>query len=230
MNIQILGTRGEIKASAPYHSKHSGLLIDNTLLFDLGEKEFLKYKPKIIFLTHLHPDHAFFINNNIEVNIPIYAPEKTKNTKKIRREIKYKEYKIKPIPTHHSKKVKSQSYLIQKKDNKILYTGDMIWINKEHHKLLKNIDLIITEASFFRKGGMIRRDKKTKEIYGHNGMPDLVNLFKKFTNNILFIHFGSWFYKNTQESRKKIKQLGKENNVNTYIGYDNLKINLNKLK
>ena len=36
MNIKILGTRGEIEESAPYHSKKSGVLINNKLLLDCG--------------------------------------------------------------------------------------------------------------------------------------------------------------------------------------------------
>ena len=41
MKIQILGTRGEVEPSAPYHARHSGILIDDRFMFDLGEKEFL---------------------------------------------------------------------------------------------------------------------------------------------------------------------------------------------
>ena len=76
--MTILGTRGEIEASAPYHARHSGILIDDTLLFDLGEKEFLDYNPSYIFITHLHPDHAYFVRSGTsipETNAIIYAPE-----------------------------------------------------------------------------------------------------------------------------------------------------------
>lgn len=58
------------------------------------------------------------------------------------------------------------------------------------------------EASFIRKGGVVRKDKETGEIYGHTGIPNLINLFKKFTQNILFIHFGSWFYKDSNAVKK----------------------------
>ena len=59
MKIKILGTRGEIKVSAPKHSNHSGILADGKIMFDVGEKKFLSLDPKYIFITHLHPDHAF---------------------------------------------------------------------------------------------------------------------------------------------------------------------------
>ena len=230
MNVKILGTRGEVKPSTQYHSKHSGVLIDKKLLFDLGEKEFLKENPDYIFITHLHPDHAFFVlkDQKINTDIPIYAPE---NSKKVKIKILFKKkkldsYCITPIPTTHSLKVKSQAYMIEKNKKRILYTGDMIWIEKKYHYLLKNLDLVITEGSFFRKGGMIRKDKKTGKIYGHNGIPNLINLFKKFTNKIVLIHFGNWFYKNINKSRKKIKRLAKENSVEIIVGYDGLEINV----
>ncbi|MBD3360119.1 MAG: hypothetical protein GF365_05450 [Candidatus Buchananbacteria bacterium] len=235
MKIKILGTRGEIKASAPYHSHHSGVLLDNNILFDLGEYEFLQHNPQVIFFTHLHPDHAYFIRSKYDepqTKAKLYAPEKYDNelpVKVFQKTKNINSYKITPIPTHHSKKVKSQAYLIEKNKQKILYTGDLIWINKKYHTKLKNLNLVITEASFFRKGGMIRRDKETNEIYGHNGVPDLINLFKRFTNNIILMHYGSWFYKDVQKSRKKIKKLAKDNDINIIVGYDGLEINVNQL-
>ena len=232
MKIKILGTRGEIEASLPRHSKHSGVLIDNALLMDLGEREFLQTKPKWIFTTHLHPDHAIFVQEPIKTNIPIYAPEKYQNgikVKVLKKEIGVGPYKIKPIPTHHSIKVKSVAYLIKKGKYKILYTGDMIWINKKYHHLFKDLNLVITEGSFMRKGGMVRRSKKTGQIYGHTGIPNLIKLFKNYTDHILFMHFGSWFYKDIQKTKEKIKKLAKENNITLRIGYDGLSIDLDKL-
>lgn len=80
MHITILGTRGEIKESAPFHSKKSGVLIDDELLLDCGEKEFLQYQPRWILLTHLHPDHAYFVRKGKEEKLKsrakIFAPEK----------------------------------------------------------------------------------------------------------------------------------------------------------
>jgi glyoxylase-like metal-dependent hydrolase (beta-lactamase superfamily II) len=80
MIIQILGTRGEIEAHAPGHLKHSGILIDNILLIDVGEPEYLQLYPKFILITHFHPDHAFFMRGveKINIDVPVFAPETTK--------------------------------------------------------------------------------------------------------------------------------------------------------
>lgn len=81
MKITILGTRGEVKESAAGHIKHSGVLVDQAILFDIGEREFLGIRPEAILIAHLHPDHAFFILEpaKIETDMPIYAPEGHKN-------------------------------------------------------------------------------------------------------------------------------------------------------
>jgi ribonuclease BN (tRNA processing enzyme) len=229
MRITILGTRGEVECSTPYHSRHSGVLIDDTLLLDLGEREYLNHRPKAILITHLHPDHAFFVRDEKEpfpLETPIFGPEKTMNADiKILDEKKnIAGYTVHPIPTHHSIKVKSQAYLITKESYKLLYTGDMIWINKEYHPLFEGLDLVITEGSYLRKGGLVRRDKRTGKIYGHAGIPDLIRLSKDYCDHLVLIHFGSWFYKDVSQARKKIKEFAKQNGLTITPGYDNMKV------
>jgi ribonuclease BN (tRNA processing enzyme) len=234
MKIQILGTRGEIESSLPNHSKHSGISVDKTLLFDCGEKEFLKLKPKAIFLTHLHPDHAYFVRKGLveipPIKVKIFAPEKPENDQihsvisVLTKEFSFGDYKIIPIPTHHSLNVKSQAYLIKKNEKSILYTGDLVWIDKKYHALFKSLDLVITEASYIRKGGLVRKDKNSGKIYGHQGVPDLIKLFAPYTKHILFVHFGSWFFKDPAHARKKIEELGKSCGIEAIVGSDGMDI------
>lgn len=228
MKIRILGTRGNIDETAPYHSKHSGVLIDDEILLDLGEKQYLEYSPKYIFITHLHPDHAVFVVEEVDkIDVPVYAPETSKKLAEIRKisdTVKVDSYRVVPIPTHHSIKVDSVAYLLEKESQRVLYTGDMIWINKEYHNKLKNIDLVITDGSFMRDKGLIRRDEDTGQIYGHNGIPNLVDLFNDFTGHIIFVHFGSWFYKDIQQARRRIEALGNE--VKVEAAYDGMTIDI----
>lgn len=226
MKIQILGTRGEVEPSAPYHARHSGILIDDRFMFDLGEKEFLNYKPTSIFITHLHPDHAFFVRDkwqNLSIRARMYAPEPYKNLpiNLLKGPITCGSYTITPIPTEHSIKVRSQAYIIKKGSKRILYTGDLFWIDKKYHSCLKNLDLVITEASFIRKGGTVRRDKKFGKSYGHMGVPDLMRLMSPFTKKILFIHFGSWFYEmGAGRARRELEKLGIPYDLEVIAGYD----------
>jgi len=233
MEVKILGTRGEIEHSAPYHSHHSGVLIDQELLLDLGEEEFLEYEPRWILITHLHPDHAFFVDQNfkeLSINPPIYAPEKYPDLKirvvKPEQPLNLDGFKARAIPTTHSKKVENLAYLIQRKTKKVLYTGDLVWLEKKYHHYFDNLDLVITDGSFIREGGIVRRGTEG-ELWGHTGIPNLVRLFKDHTDKILFIHYGSWFYtKEAKKARKKITQLGEKNNVQTIVGHDGQKLKI----
>jgi glyoxylase-like metal-dependent hydrolase (beta-lactamase superfamily II) len=231
MHIRILGTRGEIEPTAPRHSKHSGVLIDGKLLFDVGEKEFLDYKPEAVFITHLHPDHAFFVRKFSPFESKTYAPEESRDTRVniLTEPLQLDSYKVTPVPTHHSKLVKSQAYLIEKDGQRLLYTGDVIWIDKEYHPLLEGLNLVITDGSYIRKGGMIRKDKETGALYGHGGIPNLVHLFAPFTKHILFVHFGSWFYKDAEAAKKKLAELGEENGVSVTPAYDGMEFDLKDL-
>jgi hypothetical protein len=86
--------------------------------------------------------------------------------------------------------------------------------------------LVIAEASFMRKGGMVRRKKETGQIYGHTGVPNLVRMFKPYTDKILFIHFGAWFYKDIKKARKEFKELARENDIEIIVGYDGLELTI----
>lgn len=215
MKVEILGTRGYVEASKPWHSRHSGVLVDETILFDMGEKEFVRDGVEAIFVTHFHPDHAWFIEQKEEFrpDVPVYGPERNtllETAEVMNNSLSVNGYEITPIPTIHSLKVQSQAYILKKESKRILYTADMIWIRKEYHDQLEGLDVVITEASFMRKGGMVRRKEESGKIYGHTGVPDLVNLFSRFTNKMIFMHYGTWFLKDVEEGRKQIKSLETE--------------------
>lgn len=229
MHIKLLGTKGEIEETLPYHSKKSGILVDGQLLLDVGEKKFLELSPKWIVMTHLHPDHAYFMRKHHE-EVPetkalLYAPESPfSKVQVLNSKTKIGPYLITPIPTHHSKNVLSQGYLVEKDGVSFLYTGDLVWIDKKHHHLFENAKLVITEGSFIREGGMVK--KEGDKLFGHNGIPNLIRLFSPTIKTFLFIHFGSWFYQNTQESRRKMQALAIQYQVSVKVGYDGMQLDL----
>ncbi len=228
MKVEFLGVKGNIEASAPFYSKHSGVLVDGKILFDVGEKEFLDRKPRRIFITHLHPDHAFFVTKEIgELGIPIFAPEKSyilPELKMISGTVTADSYRVSPIPTLHSQKVKSTAYLVEHGSQRLLYTGDVISVNEQYRGLIGDLDLVITDGSFMRRSGLIRREKVTGKPYGHSGIPDLVDLFRDFTSRIVFTHFGSWFFKDIENSKRMIAALG--DGVKVESAYEGLVIDL----
>ena len=224
MKICVLGSRGETEISGARHRRHSGILIDDKILCDLGEKSFLRLKPQAILITHLHPDHAYFILKGKRLpKSKIYAPEAFDVVTKVippLKKIKVGAYSITSIPTVHSKKVKSTAYLVETKTRRLLYTGDVVWIEKKYWKLFGKLDLVITEGSYFRKGGLVLKNKQG-QVYGHTGIPNLVNLFAPFTRKILLVHFGSWFLKDIRGAEQKIKSLASRD-LKLIAGYDGL--------
>jgi len=215
MRVQILGTRGHIEATAPGHQLHAGVLIDD-VLFDLGERQYLDLKPRVVFITHLHEDHAFFVNDpEARPEPPIYAPQGWEGfpINVIRSTVEVDGMRVTPVPTNHSVAVRSCAYLIEKDLARVLYTGDLISIQERYRHRLPEVDLIITDGSFMRHGGLVRRDERTGLPHGHTGIPDLVEFFSPFTKKIVFTHFGSWFYKDIPSAVQKVVALSGETKV-----------------
>ena len=223
MKLKVLGTRGEIPSSHPKHVRHAGILIDDKILLDLGEREFLEYDPLCIFITHLHKDHAIFLTSGerITADVPVYAPEtsdKLKGIRVISGSVKIEGYEIIPIPVIHSTNVKSFGYLVRKNKKRLFYTGDIASIRRQYFRRIGKLDAVITEASFSRKGGLVRKNKQG-EMFGHAGVPDLINVFQKFTNRIIFTHFGTWFIKNASAGIQKIESM-KTTDLKIDIAFD----------
>jgi hypothetical protein len=136
MKITILGTRGEIPKSDRCHRKHSGVLIDDAILFDLGEHAFLRHRPQAIFITHLHPDHAVFVREPVHIAAPIYAPEPGRyQLRVIAKPQRLGPYRIRPIPTRHAILVKSCAYLVERNNGRVLYTGDIVGMDRKHRRI-----------------------------------------------------------------------------------------------
>ncbi len=166
------------------------------------------------------------------LGVPVFAPGTRAGIPEVQAfpgAMSYLGYAIRAIPTHHSFKVRSTAYLIEKRGRRLLYTGDLFWINKEFHPLLGKLDLVVTEASFLRRGGMIRRDRASGVAYGHAGVPNLIDMFRKSAATILFTHFGAWFYEDARKSRRILASLGKQSGVMALAGYDGFELDMDDL-
>ncbi len=222
MKLRILGTRGEIPLSAPRHENHSGMLIDDTILIDFGEVSYATYKPQAIFITHLHPDHAIFMRGPCPVpEVPIYAPERRDLPflKLLPKVSEVQGCRITAVPTKHSARVVSRAFLIESKGKRVLYTGDLLSIDKKYLAQLGMIDVVVTEASAMREGGIVRKNQ-TGLLFGHAGVPDLVRLFAPHTKRIILTHFGSWFMKDVRAGTRELQALGKTYGADIAIARD----------
>lgn len=210
MKIKVLGTRGKVQPSAPQHEKHTGFLIDDTILIDAGEPEYMEYEPKAVVFTHFHPDHAFFVpgDEQLDPEIPLFGPEEkdlVPRLKVVSGPFEIEGYRFQPVPVLHALKLRSLGYIIEKGGKSIFITGDVAWIEKVHLQKLPELDAVFTEATFMKKGGRVFRKKD--RIFGHTGIPNLVQLLGPLTSKIVFSHYGNWFFENIAENRKSLKQI-----------------------
>jgi glyoxylase-like metal-dependent hydrolase (beta-lactamase superfamily II) len=131
MRITILGTRGNVKASAPKHARHSGVLVDGLLLLDLGEVAYLGHRVRHVFITHLHLDHAAFMASRLRPNADVFVPEATSRFPEARvlsRPVRVDCYRIVPVPTVHSHRARSVGYVVESHGRSFFYSSDMISI------------------------------------------------------------------------------------------------------
>ncbi|HEX8011086.1 MAG TPA: MBL fold metallo-hydrolase [Casimicrobiaceae bacterium] len=227
MRITILGTRGNVARSAPKHTRHPGILIDRRLLLDLGEVAYLRYRPSHIFVTHLHPDHAVFMTTNVRPSAKVYVPESTSrlpDARVLSRPIRIESYRLIPVPTVHSHRARSVGYVVENRGRSLFYSSDMVRIEPTYHKRLRGVDMVITDGSSIRRGGLVRIDRDSGEPYGHSGIPNLIEFFGAFARCIVVTHFGSWFYKDVEASIRKIESF--ENGVRVVAAYDGLTLEI----
>jgi ribonuclease BN (tRNA processing enzyme) len=181
------------------------------VLFDMGERTYLDLRPSAAFITHLHEDHAFFVNDDaVEFEMPVYAPQdwNGRGLRVIRGPVEINGMTVTPIPTVHSATIRSCAYLIEKDLARVLYTGDLISVQDRYRDRIPEVDLVITDGSFMRRGGLVRRDPITGRPHGHTGIPDLVEFFSPLARKIVFTHFGSWFYHDIPSSTEKVRSIG----------------------
>ncbi len=208
MELHVLGTRGNIQLSAKRHASHSGALLDRELMLDIGERRFLRYRHRWILITHLHPDHAFFVRAPTSGLPPVYAPETPPGSHAILvkpgQVLHLDGWRITAMPATHSEHVRSLAYRVDRGGKSLLYTGDLIDIRPGYHRLLHDLDLVITAGSFLRRGGLVRKNATTGKRFGHAGLPELIAFFAEFTPRFLVVHLGSWFYHNPRRARARV--------------------------
>lgn len=227
MRLTILGTRGNVPRSAGGYARHSGVLVGAHILLDLGETAYLRYRPRHIFVTHLHPDHAAFLRTGVVPDAEVYLPEPTRKlptARVVSRPVQCGSYWIVPVPTIHSLKVRSVGYVVEQGGRRTFFSSDLVAIERRYHRRLRRLDLVITEGSYIRRGGLVRTDPATGRLFGHTGIPNLIEFFRPFTPRIVITHFGSWFYKDIAASTQRIASLG--DGVRTSAARDGLVIDI----
>lgn len=227
LHVHVLGTRGRIRSSARRYARHAGVLVDGGILLDVGDPAYLRHRPDAIFISHLHPDHAAFPAGRGAPDADVYVPQAARTlpwARVMAGPVDVAGCRVVPVPTVHSHVVRSLGFVVEKGGRRLFYSSDLVTILPRYRARLGWLDLVITDGSFMRRGGLVRTDPASGRRFGHAGIPELVELFGAFTERIVVAHFGSWFYRDVPAARRKIAALG--DGVRVSAAFDGMTIDL----
>lgn len=224
-----LGTKGEIEESTEKHQYHSSLLLisnNHRLLIDHGKIHKMNLEeiaPHAILITHAHPDHYIWLNEEVNTQIPVYLTEDTYNYSKFKPP---KSNIIEPGipfqlgPFHcfayqviHSIRCPTVGYRISADGKIIAYNPDLIdIINKD--QALNDIDHYVGDGSTI-SSNLVRR--RGNQLFGHTRITTQINWCQKYgIKNIVFTHLG-------KEAIEKERYLMNDY-PDTILAYDGMEI------
>jgi len=229
MKLVFLGTKGEIEESTPKHKYHSSLLIisnEAKLLVDYGKLRkysLEKMQPDAILITHAHPDHYAWLNEDIKTEIPVYLTKETAdygkflpgNTKTVKPGEKFEiePFRCLPYRVIHSIRCPTVGFKIETPDQTLVYNSDLVDI-VDKEKILEGVDYYIGDGSSLR-ANLVRR--KGDQIFGHTRILTQMNWCQKYRiSNIIFTHLG----KETMEKEKEFK----EEHAGVILAYDGMEL------
>ncbi|GAB4117121.1 MAG: MBL fold metallo-hydrolase [Candidatus Caldatribacteriota bacterium] len=216
-----LGTKGEIEEENIRHQYHSSIIIeedDFKLLIDYGRKHPLRLeeiKADVILITHAHPDHYIWLEQDIKTPTPIYLTEKTVNYGKYKPEnckiIQNNQIypigplEIIPYPVLHSLRCPTVGFKIKTlKSFCLVYNPDVVDI-VEKDKILTGVNLFIGDGSSW-KINLVRR--RGSQFFGHTRITTQLNWCKRFKiKDSIFTHLGKELLEKEREFSEQFSEV-----------------------
>lgn len=229
--LVFLGTRGEIEESTVNHKYHSSLMMvanEAKLLIDYGmlrKYALEELKPDAILITHAHPDHYAWLNEDTKTDIPVYLTKETldygkfspKNSQTVEPGEKFEigTFQCLTYRVLHSIRCPAVGYKIKISNQTLIYNPDLVdIINKEN--VLAGVDYYIGDGSSIR-ANLVRRSGD--QIFGHTRIITQINWCQKHhIGNIIFTHLG----KETIEKEKEFR----EEHAEAILAYDGMELTI----
>ncbi len=203
LKLVFLGTKGEIEEWNEKHCYNSSLLLVSEgyrLLVDYGmlhRYNLEELAPDAILITHAHPDHYVWLEQDVETDIPVYLTEETLNYGKFRppnsRVIEPDTYitegslNFLAYRVLHSIRCPAVGYKVKTQNKTLVYNSDLIDIENKA-EILADVDYYIGDGSAI-KANLVRRRGDT--LFGHTRMTTQINWCRKYgIENIIFTHLG----------------------------------------
>jgi len=251
VEIEFLGTKGEISLSKRKHRHHSATLFRfdrKALLIDFGETFQGKDIPKevgAIILTHTHLDHSGGLIGRT-LDIPVFISPFFKKSKYFKpqdwKNIKLKEFplnkrfqilgvRILAVPILHSVDAQNVALFLKFPDGtKISYLTDVLGLRKEHRKYLRN-SIYIGDGSSIEKR-LVRRHKKTGQPIGHAKVEVQIRwASENLAKAVVFTH---WSEEALEMGKRRLtslfKELSRNYSIPVFIAEDGMKFDCRKVK
>jgi len=201
--LVFLGTKGEIEKSSSRHRYHSSLLLVSEgvkLLIDYGvlhQYSLEEIDPEAILITHAHPDHYLWLEEEVRTEIPVYLTRETLDYGKFKpinpkiiepgAEFAIAPFTCLPYRVLHSVRCPAVGYKIRTPEKTILYNPDLVDI-VDKESILEGASYYIGDGSAIR-ANLVRR--RGDQIFGHARIMTQVNWCRKHgIPNIIFTHLG----------------------------------------
>lgn len=203
MKLVFLGTKGEIEESTEKHKYNSSLLITSAqtkILIDYGMLHGYnldEIKPDAILITHAHPDHYVWLNNDVKTEVPVYLTHETLDYGKFKplnpivvspgEKLEIGSFRWQCYRVIHSIRCPAMGFKIKAEGKTIIYNSDLIDI-LEKDEVLKGVDWYIGDGSAVKANLVRRRDDK---LFGHTRITTQLNWCKsRGISNTIFTHLG----------------------------------------
>jgi len=201
--LVFLGTKGEIEESSGRHQYHSSLLMiseGTRLLIDYGRLHRYRLEeiaPQAILITHAHPDHYLWLEEEVKTEIPVYLTRETLDYGKFKplnpqiiepgAEFAIAPFICLPYRVLHSIRCPAVGYKIKTPEKTIVYNSDLVDIAGKE-SILEGAGYYIGDGSAIR-ANLVRR--RGDQILGHARIMTQINWCRKYgIPNIIFTHLG----------------------------------------
>ncbi len=237
MKLTFLGTRGEIEARTSRHRMHSSLMVSyrgSEVMVDCGADwlgQTNDLRPKAIFVTHGHPDHAWGLKGGAPC--PVYAPEETwrliqdyavrdRYVVEHRRAVEVRGMVVEAFPVEHSVRAPAVGYRISGGRATIFYVPDVVYIH-DREQALKGAKLYVGDGATVVRS-MVR--KRGGTLFGHTPIrTQLTWCQKEGVPRAIFTHCGTELVAGDEPSLvARIEEMARERGVRATIAHDGMKV------
>jgi phosphoribosyl 1,2-cyclic phosphodiesterase len=212
MKLTFPGTRGEIEMRSRLHRMHTCLVVENDILVDCGADwlgKLERLRPKVILLTHAHPDHVSGLQDGFRGVVYTTAqtweriqryPIQHRKAVVPRRPFRIGRITFEAFTLEHSLIAPAVGYRITAGGVSVFFAPDLVSIH-ERSQALAGIALYIGDGASITRP-LIRRRGKT--LIGHASVRQQLDWCRgEGAMRVIITHCGSQIVKNARALRKK---------------------------